>query len=246
MAPARPAQPRAPRNISSRVPKRPALIFNKRDSPILVAVNARRAENGYLRESGDVSSKIGRIVRARRPAELAGNAVPRRRRKPRMSRIRIDLTRGHVRACGINDISHIVSDNKHASPTRELQPARVMNRTAESFHFSLPSNASRPALPGAFNALYVKNAPGHGEPTRRFIRVDNRAIFLATSPLRSPAQVSRCINETHANTVPFFSSHWWSARGAARARRDLAAGRFGRTGRNKIDVDIQSTSIFNL
>lgn len=43
----------------------------------------------------------------------------------------------------INDIPRIPSDNRHVSLSRGLQPARVMNRTAESFHFS---RAARTAL----------------------------------------------------------------------------------------------------
>lgn len=59
----------------------------------------------------------------------------------------LNISRAH--SCyGINDIRHIVPDNRHASLSRRLQPARVMNRAMESFHFSLPSKeALYPVLP---------------------------------------------------------------------------------------------------
>lgn len=64
----------------------------------------------------------------------------------------LNISRAH--SCyGINDIRHIVPDNRHASLSRRLQPARVINRATESFHFSLP----RKKLYTAFNVLYVKN-----------------------------------------------------------------------------------------
>lgn len=55
----------------------------------------------------------------------------------------------------INDIWHSISDNRHASLSRTLQPTRVMNREVVSFFISLERNLKLTVLP--LIRFYLKN-----------------------------------------------------------------------------------------
>jgi len=107
----------------------------------------------------------------------------------------------------INDIRHIVLDNRHASFFRTSMPD-VSYHEAVSFFSSLERAPLYPTLLEAvFNALYVKNMLTMRRRPRRGITFEsiNARFFFLTA--RSLDEISRCINETRVNTVTFLSRH---------------------------------------